>query len=134
MIEKKIDGAQKKVINANDEYNLVLAPPGCGKTEILTHRIIKAHEDGVPFSDMLCLTFTNRASRGMIDRIRQNINDPCVSDITVGNVHRFCSQFLFDNKIVPSDTCILDEIDTLSSVCRNFLIALLDYSPNPFRH
>jgi len=112
MTEKKIDDAQKKVINANDEYNLVLAPPGCGKTEILTHRIIKAHEDGVPFSDMLCLTFTNRASRGMIDRIRQNINDPCVSDITVGNVHRFCSQFLFDNKIVPSDTCILDEIDT----------------------
>lgn len=112
MAEKNIDGAQKRVINANEEYNLVLAPPGCGKTEILTHRIIKAHEEGVPFSDMLCLTFTNRASRGMIDRIRQNINDPCVSDITVGNVHRFCSQFLFDNKIVPSDTCILDEIDT----------------------
>ena len=30
------DKAQRAVIEANDEYNLVLAPPGCGKTEILT--------------------------------------------------------------------------------------------------
>lgn len=111
MAEKLLDKAQQRVIDANEEYNLVLAPPGCGKTEILTHRIIKAHEQGVPFSDMLCLTFTNRASRGMMERIRKNISDPSVSDIFVGNVHRFCSKFLFDNKIVPADTSIIDEID-----------------------
>lgn len=111
MTDKNYDEAQKRVIFADGEYNLVLAPPGCGKTEILAQRIIEAHRKGVPFSDMLCLTFTNRASRGMLKRIRDNISDPAVKEIHVGNIHHFCSQFLFNNGIVPQDTSIIDELD-----------------------
>lgn len=111
MIDKHYDEAQQRVIFADEEYNLVLAPPGCGKTEILAQRIIEAHRKGVPFSDMLCLTFTNRASRGMLKRIRDNISDPAVKEIHVGNIHHFCSQFLFDNGIVPQETSIIDELD-----------------------
>lgn len=105
------DKAQRAVIEANDEYNLVLAPPGCGKTEILSHRILYAANNGVKFSDMICLTFTNRASRGMYERIRQTISDPSVSEMFVGNIHRFCMQFLMNNKIVSPEVGIVDEND-----------------------
>ncbi|MBR1473938.1 MAG: AAA family ATPase [Paludibacteraceae bacterium] len=52
----EFDEYQKKVIEAKDGHYLVLAPPGCGKTELLTHRVIAAHGEGVPYEKMLCLT------------------------------------------------------------------------------
>ena len=107
---KIFDESQKKVISAEGGYFLVLAPPGCGKTELLTHRILDAHEKGVDFNNMLCLTFTNRAARGMRDRINEVAPEPC-EGLFVGNIHRFCSRFLYENQIVPMSTGIIDELD-----------------------
>lgn len=68
-VKKTYTSKQLEVINANSGYNMVLAGPGCGKTDILAVRIARAYEKGnVQLSDMLCLTFTNRAARGMYDR------------------------------------------------------------------
>ena len=51
------DPCQAEVIAACGGFHLVLAPPGCGKTHILTERIRYAHEkEGVAYEDMLCLT------------------------------------------------------------------------------
>ncbi len=113
------DESQLRVINATGGYHLVLAPPGCGKTQILTERIRKAHADGVEYGDMLCLTFTNRAARGMQDRIIQNIEDEGVGDVFVGNVHRFCSKMLFENNIVAAETSIIDDEDMVSIITRS---------------
>ena len=113
------DESQRQVINAEGGYHLVLAPPGCGKTQILTERIRRAHQrDGVSYDDMLCLTFTNRAARGMIERIRENIDDSEVGQVYVGNVHRFCSKFLFENNVIPAETSIIDDDDAISIVAR----------------
>jgi DNA helicase-2/ATP-dependent DNA helicase PcrA len=59
------DEFQKKVITLGSGYHPVLAPPGCGKTDILAERVVRALSCGVSLDDMLCLTFTNRAARGM---------------------------------------------------------------------
>ena len=113
------DDSQREVIKAEGGYHLVLAPPGCGKTQILTERIRRAHQkDGVAYSDMLCLTFTNRAARGMVERIRESITDDDISQVYVGNVHRFCSKFLFENNIIPAETSIIDDEDAISIVAR----------------
>ncbi len=112
------DECQQRVIDAQRGMHLVLAPPGCGKTQILTERIRKAHEVGVSFDDMLCLTFTNRAARGMADRISANITDEGVSNVYVGNVHRFCSRFLFSNGIVAAESSVIDDEDALSILAR----------------
>ena len=109
-IMKVFDDSQIKVIDADGGHILVLAPPGCGKTELLTHRILKAHEKGVDYNDMLCLTFTNRAARGMRDRIKEASPEPC-EGLFVGNIHRFCSRFLYENQIIPLSTGIIDELD-----------------------
>ena len=102
---------QEKVIGLNSGYNMVLAGPGCGKTDILAERIARACESGrTGLDDILCLTFTNRAARGMYDRIRQRLG-PDSEDLFVGNVHRYCSHFLFENGLVSPEAAILDEDD-----------------------
>jgi DNA helicase-2/ATP-dependent DNA helicase PcrA len=50
----------------------------------LAERLRKAHDLGVAYKDMLCLTFTNRAARGMKERINQNIDDDAADDVYVG--------------------------------------------------
>ena len=67
---------------------------------------------------MLCLTFTNRAARGMIERITQNIADDDVRDVFVGNVHRFCSKFLFAEGLVAAESSVIDEDDAVSILAR----------------
>lgn len=68
------DSDQQRVIDIEEGDALVFAPPGCGKTQILTLRLQKALLNGVRPQDMLCLTFTNRAARGMLERIQSNID------------------------------------------------------------
>lgn len=113
------DPCQAEVIAACGGFHLVLAPPGCGKTHILTERIRYAHEkEGVAYEDMLCLTFTNRAARGMMERIAGNITDDGVENVFVGNVHRFCSKFLFSNGVIPAESSVIDEDDGISILAR----------------
>lgn len=113
------DECQQRVIDASGGgYHLVLAPPGCGKTQILTERIRRAHAAGIPYRDMLCLTFTNRAARGMRERIDRYIGDAGTADLYVGNIHRFCSRFLYDNGIVAAGSSVIDDDDAVSILAR----------------
>lgn len=112
MADKTYTKKQLEVINTRSGYNMVLAGPGCGKTDILAERIARAYENGdAQLSDMLCLTFTNRAARGMYERIQQRLGEDS-SDLFVGNVHRYCSHFLFENSVVSAEASIMDEDDT----------------------
>lgn len=112
----QLDDCQREVVQARNGYHLVLAPPGCGKTHTLAERIYYAHDHGVPYDDMLCLTFTNRASREMLNRISRRINDDTVADLQVGNVHRYCSRFLFDGGVVNADSSIIDDEESVSII------------------
>ena len=93
----------------------MLAPAGCGKTHILTERIRHAHEkEGVAYEDMLCQAFANRGALDMMHRRADNITDDGVENVFVGNVHRFCSKFLFSNGVIPAESSVIDEDDGIS--------------------
>ena len=47
------DSHQRKVIDLSEGHWLVLAPPGCGKTDILAARVQQALEQGVPPEQMV---------------------------------------------------------------------------------
>lgn len=115
VLPNRFDVKQREAICLDKGYHLVLAPAGCGKTDILAKRVHRAIHNGVRVDDMLCLTFTNRASRGMRSRVRDLIGDKA-NDLFIGNIHRFCSKFIFDNNIVSQSTAIMDEDDTLSVI------------------
>ncbi len=97
---------QEEILKIKNGSHLVLAPPGSGKTELLAHRVFSAKNDGFSNTDIICLTFTNRASKGMKERIEEKYPN---NEILIGNVHHFCSKFLFKNKFIPLNTSILDE-------------------------
>ena len=114
----QFNAEQQRVIEATGGHHLVLAPPGCGKTAVLAERIVWAYQHGVPFHEMACLTFTNRAARSMKERIEQRLPEASLDGgLFVGNVHRFCLHFLFDNKIVAEHTAIVDTDTSISIIC-----------------
>ena len=110
-----LDKYQVPVVEASQGYHLVLASPGCGKTHILAERIRYARERGVKYEDMLCLTFTNRAAREMTNRIQKVVGGD-FSELLVGNVHRFCSKFLFEQGRIPADSAIIDDEEAVSII------------------
>ena len=117
----QFNAEQQRVIEATGGHHLVLAPPGCGKTAVLAERIVWAYQHGVPFHEMACLTFTNRAARSMKERIEQRLPEASLDGgLFVGNVHRFCLHFLFDNKIVAEHTAVVDT-DTSISIISDYM-------------
>lgn len=111
MINKKFDDRQLEVIRFNSGHALVLGAPGCGKTDILSYRVLLSHQGyKVDYKDMLCLTFTNRASREMKERIRTTVGD-VMADLFVGNLHRFCIRFIYENNLIPIDVGIADDTE-----------------------
>lgn len=110
-VSRNFDPWQQEAIEISGGRHLVLAPPGCGKTDILTERVVHAHENGVEYGDMLCLTFTNRAAKGMAQRIADRTGNPVPDDLFVGNIHRYCSQMLFNEGLVNHNSAIIDESD-----------------------
>jgi DNA helicase II / ATP-dependent DNA helicase PcrA len=98
---------QQKIVDLESGQHLVLAPPGTGKTELLVHRIEKAINN-FPQDEIACLTFTNRAAKNMVDRIKREIGE---NDVFIGNIHSFCSKFLRKNNLIPQITSMLDEED-----------------------
>ena len=125
MQQRQFDPWQQEAIEIRGGRHLVLAPPGCGKTDILTERIVHAHEAGVEYSDMLCLTFTNRAAKGMAQRIADRTGNPVPDDLFVGNIHRYCSQMLFNEGLVNHNSAIIDEGD-VDSIIQEELCRKLD--------
>lgn len=113
------DAQQQQIIELSDTTALVLAGPGCGKTHILARRVFHASAY-TGFDEMLCVTFTNRAAREMKQRIEAYMGY-VPQNLFVGNMHRFCLRFLYENEIVNADTTVIDEEDRL-----DFLVTILD--------
>lgn len=112
------DKDQEKVIEAEGGRFLVLAPPGCGKTEILSERIIRARAKGVRFEDMACLTFTNRASSEMLKRVKEKVKEEA-DRVFVGNIHKYCNSFLLENQLISGGARIMAEDEMRAVIMEN---------------
>lgn len=85
-----INEEQGLVINELKENIILLAAAGTGKTDTLSKRIaniIQSKEAGP--SEILCITFTNKACKEMKERI-ENIVGSTAKEITIKTFHSFC--------------------------------------------
>src|SRR6266516_3597122 len=69
--DEELNSEQLEVGHAGEGPLLVIAGAGSGKTRTLTYRVSRLIEDGVDPSDILLLTFTNKAAREMLSRVEQ---------------------------------------------------------------
>jgi DNA helicase-2/ATP-dependent DNA helicase PcrA len=67
--EDQLNSEQLEVVMAGEGPMLVIAGAGSGKTRALTYRVSRLIEDGVDPSEILILTFTNKAAREMLSRV-----------------------------------------------------------------
>lgn len=99
---------QQAVVDIDSGRHLVLAPPGTGKTQMLTERVKRALANGVAAEEMLCGTFTIRAAAEMEARIRAETGLDDKALPLVGNLHHICHRFLFGNHLVPQSRQVVD--------------------------
>ena len=69
--EDELNHEQLEVVMAGEGPMLVIAGAGSGKTRTLTYRVSRLIEDGVDPSEILLVTFTNKAAREMLSRVEQ---------------------------------------------------------------
>lgn len=72
---------------------LVIAGAGSGKTRTLTYRVAYLLDKGIEARNMLLLTFTNKASREMVERVKELIPSD-TSDLWAGTFHSICNRIL----------------------------------------
>ncbi|MBQ9792039.1 MAG: UvrD-helicase domain-containing protein [Clostridia bacterium] len=87
---------QKKVAMDTDGAIMVTAGAGSGKTRLLTHRICYLIEEmGVSPYNILAITFTNKATNEMKERINTMID--FADGVTIRTFHSLCALILREN-------------------------------------
>lgn len=88
-----LNDTQRAVINTTEGPLLVIAAAGSGKTRVLTHRVAYLLTQGVKPWEVLCITFTNKASNEMKERIHAMVGEDA-HDIWMGTFHQICLRII----------------------------------------
>ena len=76
----KFTEEQQQAIDLEGKNILVSAGAGSGKTAVLTERVLRKIKQGVSISQLLILTFTNKAALEMKERIRKKLQAEHLAD------------------------------------------------------
>lgn len=68
-ILEDLDAGQRAAATASSKHILIVAPPGSGKTRVLSARFALLVKAGAPPETLLAVTFTNKSAREMKERI-----------------------------------------------------------------
>ena len=94
VILKPASPDQRKAATAKEQFANVVAGPGTGKTSTLIHRIkYLVEEQEVDPSEVLALTFTNKAALELVERLR-SAGIANAANIWAGTFHAFGLEFL----------------------------------------
>ncbi|MCR4329842.1 MAG: UvrD-helicase domain-containing protein [Candidatus Roizmanbacteria bacterium] len=113
---KELNTSQRAAVTHTTGPSIILAGAGSGKTRVLTYKAMYLLEKNIAkASNILMLTFTNKAAKEMKHRITTYIDkDLAPQEITATTFHSFCASVLRRNKPVSVQTSnfiILDSSD-----------------------
>jgi len=107
---------------------LIFAGAGSGKTRVVTFRIARLIEQGVPPHRILAVTFTNKAAREMKERVAELVGD-IAKNMWIGTFHSLCSRILrIDGRAIglEQNFVIYDDSDQLSLIREVFKAKNID--------
>ena len=115
-----LNKSQLEAVKNTEGPNLVLAGAGTGKTRVLTTRVAHIIDSKLAFpSQILCVTFTNKAAREMSERIQSLVSVKMDRMPWIGTFHSIGAKIIRNHAEViglkPSFT-ILDKDDQLSLI------------------
>ena len=89
----ELNDQQYAAVSSRPGHALVIAGAGSGKTRTLTYRVAYLLDQEVAAKSILLLTFTNKASREMLERVKELIPQD-TSDLWGGTFHSICNRIL----------------------------------------
>ena len=126
---KNLNKEQIEAVKHINGPMLVLAGAGSGKTRVLTNRIAYLIENGISESNILAITFTNKAAKEMKERVINLIGSQANS-IQISTFHSLGLKIIKENSNLlgySSNFTILDSDDTLTVVKK--ILKEMDLNP-----
>jgi len=127
---EKLNDAQKKAVTHESGPLLIVAGAGTGKTTVLTRRYLwLMTEKKLTTDEIVALTFTEKASQEMEDRVLEQIPNGAY-DFWIHTFHGFCQRILERHGLeigIPNTFRILTETDAWILLKRRLDELPLDY-------
>ncbi len=137
---ENLNEQQRESIETTEGPLLVIAGAGSGKTRVLTTRIAYLIEEmGVDPSNILAITFTNKAAKEMRDRVCSMLG-PIAYSIQISTFHSFGLTLVKENYALleyKKEFTILDSDDSLSiikKILKDFNLDPKTYNPRLIRN
>lgn len=111
----QLNSKQREAVEALTGPVMVIAGAGSGKTRVLTYRVAHLLNQGVDPFNILALTFTNKASREMKDRIIKLVGNADAKNVWMGTFHSVFARVLRSEAFrlgFPSHFSIYDTDDS----------------------
>lgn len=117
-LKEELNPQQFRAVTTTDGAILIIAGAGSGKTRVITFRIAHMLDKGIPQSQILALTFTNKAAKEMETRIKE-LTQKKLQNLTVSTFHAFGVKVLradIDKLGYRDNFSIYDETDRVSLI------------------
>jgi DNA helicase-2/ATP-dependent DNA helicase PcrA len=86
---------QTQIVESDEKYIVVLAGAGSGKTRVMTEKIVRSSRNLRNGEKILAITFSNKATEELRDRLNISLGVESVSEKTyVGTIHSLCSTII----------------------------------------